>query len=524
LAFRSLDANIAMSNRLLLILFTSVACSEIQAQAQFDCVAPAAPVLTAPTVLGNGNPGSVSTAQLQSALDGGGAIRLNVGASTISLSAELTITRETILDANGATLSGMGARRVLRVTNPSNLVYTFTLLNATIANGSTPIGSGAGLWKPTGGPWQAVTIRVFDTRFTNNIAIAIAQDDGGGAIYAVGARELTLVRTLADGNRGANGGAVYSLGSKTINLFDTTLSGNAATGTGGNPGNGGNAGAFGIDGADRHVNLCRTRLLGNTANAYGGGLFTTVYDQTSFTRIVDSTIHGNESTGTSNAHTGGAYIQGGPFLISGSTFRGNRAAGYGGLSLFNHGGTTTSGLIVNSTFVGNVARTGLGGAINMAATGGVTIQNVTIADNVAECAVCFAGGISNSAGAPLTLRNVLFRNNTGGNAWNPWNLLNAPVSGSHNVQWPQIRPVSNQAETAVTAGAMFANIALGAPTLQGGLTETMALPAASAANDAGTATSAPAVDQRGMPRFGAVDIGAYEAQPDLIFRNGFDLP
>jgi len=29
-------------------------------------------------------------------------------------------------------------------------------------------------------------------------------------------------------------------------------------------------------------------------------------------------------------------------------------------------------------------------------------------------------------------------------------------------------------------------------------------------------------DQRGYPRAGAVDIGAYEWQPDLIFENGFD--
>ncbi|HMM68638.1 MAG TPA: hypothetical protein PKC03_17015, partial [Dokdonella sp.] len=260
--------------------------------------------MSSPVVLGNGSAGSVTTAMLQSALDGGGAIRLDIGSSVLTLNAELRVTRATILDAGGATLSAGNARRVLRIDNPGNLTYAFDLLNATIANGSTPGGSGAGLWKPTGGPWQAVAIRIFHSRFTNNHAIAVAQDDGGGAIYAVGASELTLVDTLVDGNSGANGGAIYSLGSRRVNLYDSELASNTATGSGGNPGNGGNAGGIGIDGVDRYVNLCRVRLVGNQANAYGAGLFTTVYDTSSFTRIADSTVQGNNSVGTSNAHTG----------------------------------------------------------------------------------------------------------------------------------------------------------------------------------------------------------------------------
>jgi len=477
-----------------------------------------------PVVLGNGSAGSVSTAAVQAALDAGGSIRLNIGSSTLVVSSELRVTRATVLDAGGATLSGGNARRVLRVDNPSNLTYTFDLLNATIANGSTPSGSGAGLWKPTGGPWQAVSIRIFHSRFVNNHAIATAQDDGGGGIYAVGARELTLVGAEMTNNSGANGGAVYSLGSKTINLFDGTLTGNQATGTGGNPGNGGNAGAVGIDGADRFVNLCRMRLLDNMSNAYGAGLFTTVYDTTSHTRILDSTIQGNNSTGTSNAHTGGVYLQGGPFTIRGSTFRANQAAGYGGLSIFDHQTSTlvrASGDITNSTFTGNIARTGLGGAINLQGSGGIVLQNLTIAGNRAPCNVCFAGGISNGPGLDISMRNTIFFDNTGGNAYNPWAMLN-PVVGSNNLQWPQVRPVSNQNEIAVTPGAVFADALLGALANNGGPTETMALEIGSPALDAGSAVGAPMLDQRGMPRHGAIDIGAFERQPDTIFRNGFD--
>lgn len=153
----------------------------------------------------------------------------------------------------------------------------------------------------------------------------------------------------------------------------------------------------------------------------------------------------------------------------------------------------------------------------------MTIQNTTLADNRADCAVCFAGGIANAAGRPLTLRNVLFRNNTGGNAFNPWTLLNAPVSGSNNIQWPQVRPGSGgQTEAAVTAGAVFADVALGPPADNGGPTQTLALPFPSPAIDAGTATGTPPLDQRGRPRHGAPDIGAYEREPDPLFADGFE--
>lgn len=494
------------------------------AQSAFDCLAPSAPLLVNPVVLGNGSAGSVSTTTLQAALDAGGSIRLDIGATTMSVASELRITRATRLDAGGATFSGGNIRRVFRVDNPANLNYAFELLNTTVANGSTPSGSGAGLWKPSGGPWQAVAIRIFNSRFTGNHAIANAQDDGGGGIYVVGASELTLVNTSLDANSGANGGAVYSLGSRRVNLFDSSLSGNSATGTGGNPGNGGNAGAIGIDGADRYVNLCRVRLIGNQSNAYGAGLFTTVYDTTSFTRIVDSTVQGNNSVGTSNAHTGGVYLQGGPFSISGSTFRDNQAAGYGGLSIFDHQTATlirASGAISNSTFTGNIARTGLGGAMNLQGSGGLILQNLSIANNVAQCDVCFAAGISNGSGLDITMRNTVFQNNTAGNAYNPWAMLH-PVNGSNNMQWPQVRPVSNQSEAPVTVGSVFANAQLLAAAMNGGMTETMALPIGSPAANSGTSIGAPMTDQRGKPRNAGIDIGSYEIQADGIFFNSFD--
>lgn len=486
-------------------------------------------------VLGNGNPGSVSAAQLQAALDAGGAIQLNIGSSEIVLAQQLRITRATTLDGNGARLNGAGVTRVFDISNPQLAEYTFNLLNIELTAGNPQAlpgnefaRSGGALLSDHGAePWRAMRVRLFNVDITDNHAIQTAQDGGGGGIYVIGLKELTLVDSLIDGNSGSNGGGIYSLGTETLNLFDTVVSDNRATGSGGNPGMGGNAGGIGVDGDTRFVNLCRVRLADNQARAFGAGLFTTVYDQLSFTRIEDSTVAFNNNTGTSAAHTGGVYLQGGPMLISGSTFRGNQAAGYGGLALFDHqvGPTlvTTGGSIINSTFVGNLARTGLGGAMNISSTGALLLQNLTIADNRADCAVCFAGGIQNSPGLPITLRNSILHNNTGGNAFNPWNLRN-PVSGSNNVQFPQVRPGSGgQMEAPVTPGAVFADALLDPPANNGGLTETVGLRVGSPALDSGSATGALPHDQRRFPRFGNVDIGAFERQnADQILRDGFE--
>ncbi|MBA8886329.1 hypothetical protein FHW12_000520 [Dokdonella fugitiva] len=490
------------------------------AQVSFDCVAPATPSLVAPVVLGNGGAGSVTTAQVQQALDAGGPIRLDIGASTLALGATLRVTRATTFDLGGATLSGDHVRRVIEVQNPANQTYAFTLSHGSIADGSTPTASGAGLYKATGGPWQAVTLRFFDVRFSGNHAIASAQDDGGGALYVVGAAEVAVVRGQFDGNSGSNGGAFYSLGSKRVNLYDSVFTGNHATGSGGNPGNGGNGGAIGVDGDARFVNLCRVRLIDNEANAFGGGLFTVTYSNASHTRLQDSTVQGNTSSAADKL-AGGAYIQGSPIAISGSTFRDNDANGYAGLALFGYGGVL-EGSISNSTFVGNLARGGLGGAMAIQAASALTLQNLTIAHNAAPCAGCFAAGIANDSGASLTLRNVLFEDNVGGNAYNPWAMLHPAANGAGNLQWPQARPAAGQGEPAVAPGTVFANANLADPAANGGPTETMALPPGSPAIDGGSTAGAPATDQRGAPRGGAVDVGAYERQPDLIFRSGFE--
>ncbi len=502
----------------------------------FDCATPSTPTLSNPTVLGNGSPGSVTSAQLQQALDTAGEVRLNIGSSTLVLEQTLQLTRAVSFDGGGAALSGNNTRRVMEITNPGLLTdFTVTLINMRLVNGDSRSAagddfarSGAAILNDHGDePWRAARLHAFDVDFVANRAVENAQDGGGGGVYLLGHREFVCVRCLFDDNSGSNGGGYYGLGTQTARFYDSSFVGNVATGDGGNPGGGGNGGAMAVDGNTRDLSLCRTRLVDNRNNAFGAGLFTTVYDQTSVTRIWQSTLQGNTQQGT-DQHTGGAYIQGGPVSIRDSTFRDNQATGYGGLALFDHqtgaGLIQIGGEIVSSTFDGNLARTGLGGAMNLQGSAPLLLQNLTIANNRADCDVCFAGGIANPENAPITLRNSVFFNNTGGNAFNPWAMLNPVASGSNNLQWPQERGIPGQTEQPVSPGSQFADAQLTGISDNGGPTQTSALLPGSPAIDTGDATGAPSTDQRGLPRFGAVDVGAFEVQgqPMVVFADGFE--
>ena len=70
--------------RVIAALAFALGTGAVQAQVDFNCVAPSTPTLVNPVVLGNGTAGSVGTAALQTALNTGGPVRLNIGTSTLA--------------------------------------------------------------------------------------------------------------------------------------------------------------------------------------------------------------------------------------------------------------------------------------------------------------------------------------------------------------------------------------------------------------------------------------------------------
>ena len=481
------------------------------------CLPAALPVTSATwTTLGNGTPGSVTPASLQAAVTAGGFVRFDLGAApvTLTLTAELQVTRAVTIDGGGrVTLSGGGTTRLMRITNPQNATFTVTLQHLTLADGAAPAGDGAAIDKATGGPWQAVSLTLVDCIVRDNTAIASAQDGGGGGIYATGMDVVRIHGCRFENNRGSNGGAIYSLGSRRLHVTDSLFLANRATGSGGNPGNGGNGGAIGVDGASREVEMCGVRFYGNQGNAYGAAFFSVAYDTASPTDFRFATFDSNFNP-TAQGFAGAVYLQGGPFSIRQSLFRANEANGVGALFL----GPGASGEIANSTFTENVARQSLAGAMAVNTSAPVTIASSTIAGNQAPGAVAFAGGIRVDEVNDLTLTDTLLANNTGGNVWNPWNILHpAAHDGGGNVEWPRFRP-NGQEEVRATPTTLWADPLLGSPESHGGPTETMALALASPAR--GAAAGSPSDDQRGAPRTAPFDSGACES--DLLFVDGFE--
>ncbi|HET7843757.1 MAG TPA: hypothetical protein VFL14_06380, partial [Xanthomonadales bacterium] len=439
-----------------------IVATSAHAQSFCEPVVPAS--VAGAVVLGNGSPGSVTTAQLQAALDAGGTIRIDQGPapSTIVVATTLVASRETVLDGGGlVALSGGGARRILSVINPNPAqnapLFRVTLQNIALVDARVTDGRGAAIYKQQGFEFpNKVSIKLVNCRFQNDVAAldATPQDDGGGALYGELLDRLDIGNCTFQSNQGSNGGAVYSLGSRRVNVVDSVFQSNAAIGTGGNPGNGGNAGALGVDGGDRIVDVCRTRFSGNTSNAYGAAFFSVMYDQTSRSRFEDVTVEDNVQQ-ASGQHSGGIYLQDGPWAIERATFARNSATGFGGLFVAGN----APGTIRNATFSGNVARTGLGAAMALTNTAPIDIVNTTIADNVSTAA--FAAGISIGTPNQLRLTNVVFANNMGGNRFVNWAMNNpASLDGGGNLQWPQVRPMGGGNETPVTPSVQFADAVL----------------------------------------------------------------
>lgn len=493
--------------------------------------------LAGATVLGNGTPGSITTAQIQAALDAGGPIRLDQGPSpsTVVLDQTLVASRAGVLDGGGlVALSGSGVRRILELVNPNPApdapLFTFTLQNIDLINARSAGGRGGAIYKPHDFEFpHKVSLKLINCLFADNHAPlgAIPQDDGGGAFYGELLNRVDIGNCRFDANSGSNGGAVYSLGSLRMNIVDSVFEGNSAVGSGGNPGNGGNAGALGVDGAARLVDVCRTRFIGNQSNAFGAGFFSVMYDSASRSRFEDVEFRANRQL-SDTQHSGGAYLQDGPWAMQRVSFIDNEARGFGGLFVAGN----APGVLRNGSFSGNVARTGLGGAMGLSGSAPILIVNTTIANNVAIEA--FAAGIAIGSPNQLRLANTVFANNRGGNLFVNWAMNNpAAFDGGGNLQWPaqRIDGMSNGGnETPVASGAVFADPLLPlAAADNGGLVHTLALPANSPARDAGVSTVAgsgeavPATDARGQARFGHVDIGSYEfANPDGLFGDGFE--
>jgi parallel beta-helix repeat protein len=214
-------------------------------------------------------------------------------------------------------------------------------------------------------------------------------------------------------------------------------------------------------------------ITGGNSGSYfsGGGLY-----NAGTTTLIDCTVSGNFA----GVHGGGLDNEGAATLtLTDCTLSGNSAGGGGGL--YNAGTAT----LTNSTVSGNSAKYVGGGLNNVLGT--ATLTNCTVSGNSATS----GGGLDNFRGT-ATLTNTIVAGNSKSDILGSYSGSNNLIGGN-----PLLAPLGDY----------------------GGPTQTMALLPGSPAIGSGDSSLAPATDQRGLPRFGPTDIGAYEDQFKVVNNN-----
>jgi len=443
-------------------------------------------------------------------------LRLN-GNATVSAT-DLTIRNNLALITGGG---GIGIR------GGSTLTLTNSLVTDNQADNASVIGAG-GI-----GVVQAGTLIMRGGSVTNNRA-AVGGGGGLGAEFGV----LRLENVNVSGNQcGQGGGGIAAWSGSTLEVTGGVVRDNSSTTA---VGGGFLIGAATTGSSDRTTaTITGTLIQDNVAVLQGGGIQVTRNAQVTMS---DLRIVGNRLTSTQTiANSGiigaginigstvtatltrslvsgntmatvtgvGASDGGGGIAVSGfvaaanltivqSTIAGNTTGNNGGgLFVFNFGAVTMQ----NSTISGNSAATGAG----ILARRPVTITGSTIAANTATVS---GGGLLLNTGGSVSATNMLLAGNlSNGAASNCTSTGGAPfTSGGSNLgddatcAW--MVQAGDRANTVAGLQGTLGN--------NGGPTPTHALLMGSAAINGGLAQSCATTDQRGAPRVGVCDIGAFE--------------
>jgi hypothetical protein len=330
-----------------------------------------------------------------------------------------------------------------------------------------------------------------DTLSSNNVTGGKGGAGGSGGIFGTG-HKGNNGGNGGSGGAGSGGGLYLAGGSVTLN--NDTLSNNYATGgTGGTGGKGsdclfGNGGNGGVGG------------VGGTGS--GGGLY-----------VSGGTVNLNNDTLSSNNANGGIGGNGGTGGKGGSHSKGGNGGngGVGGTgsggSLYVAKGTVT---LNNDTLSRNSALAGLGGE---GGSGGSVFNGGKNGTNGSggSGGTASGGGIDVVSGAKVLLHNTLIAGSlAGGNSSDISGSLNS--ASDYNLISDGSGGLSTVNHNRLGSSAHPINPLLAPLGNYGGPTQTMALLPGSLALNAGSSAYGGSSDQRGKPRVGATDIGAFESQ------------
>jgi hypothetical protein len=284
---------------------------------------------TPTAVVGNGTSESCAYAKLNSAVENGGVITFNCGASPVTIPVTATlnipIDRDTVIDGGRkVTLDGRNLVRIMSFDSPNFQAneHRLTLQHIALINGkTTPIAAIPIAPFPCSQGWndgeggavymQDGNLTVIDSVFTGNQAAPLGPDTGGGAIYVMASKHGAVIAgSTFSNNSASNAGAVGALHAD-LRIYNSLFSQNTAVGNGANNnipakcsvinnnqneiGSGGNGGAIYSDGTSVNVLLCGDKIVGNSAGikAYGGGLFFTSNNMQGTLSLIDTEMTGN---------------------------------------------------------------------------------------------------------------------------------------------------------------------------------------------------------------------------------------
>ena len=383
-------------------------------------------------------------------------------------------------------IDGGGNDRLIDVVESAIVsISDLTLRNGRVATGDTQ-GGGAILWnEPDSG--KTLLLLIDGVAITDNSA---GDGDGGGILIEQdepASSSVTIANSVIRGNTmddGDGGGLHLCCANLGVTITNTTIEGNVAV----EPmvdGFNGEGGGIHHCCANTTLTIRDSTIRDNAGPTGGGGIFTCCgVDSSSMLTLERSTVSGNTALGTApfRGDGGGIEADGAVTLIN-TTVSGNRAFRDGG-------GLENEDVLVmqNVTFTGNEAARG-GGFFQRSYYEGVpptTLSNTLFVDNV------LTGGADGNCGAAPNV-DPLF--SEGGNLSSD---ATCAISG-----------IGDQTSIAVTLAPLGD---------YGGPTQTHALPAESAAVDAGRDTGCQPVDQRGGPRpvdgdndgSPRCDVGAFE--------------
>jgi hypothetical protein len=326
-----------------------------------------------------------------------------------------------------------------------------------------------------GGIFNDGTLTLSDCTVRNNF------NPTGGGVDNAG--DMTIDNCLIMNDSANVGGGIEHDGF-IMTITNSTVMNNKANDSGG-----------GIASSGAALIIRESAMVGNVAAASDGG---GIYNQGT-AKISDTTVADNFA-----ANLGGGILNSAALGMYGCTISGNTASRGGGA--FNYSTAT----FTNSTVTNNQAVHGPGGGItDLAPDGYMYLSNATVAGNTSSKG---GGGLSVEGGQPQ-LHNTLIALNSalvgpdivGTVASQGFNLIGNGSDASGFVDSDLVGTADNPIDPLL--GPLADN---GGPTL------TMALLDGSPAIDAGDATGAPLVDQRGLPRDDPPDIGAFEVQPPPV--------